>query len=545
MIISIILILLASCSQPPVNTLPPSNNASPQPVATAFTESPQPQITATTTQTESTPKVIFDADIPEWARDAIHHKTNVNSILTAQSEDITIGFEETPFKVGEIQYFLVTAFDTPLTSISLNEFNYIWSIGNSESPYWSGGILTDPETEKVLIHRWGTHQDGVTVIEDTPETLVSSLQLENKGQLAIIPAQMMNSMLRTIRLDNVSYFQPGESITRSVFSVPIYSSYQLTEEPIEINFSMEYITSINITGVTALARATAVMMRKYGNRYPAELINDILLNADYTHVSNEVTFSPFCPLQDYTVDNLLFCSPPDAFELLTYIDADIIELTGDHLIDYGSEPLIYTLDLYEEAEMATYGGGRNITEAQLPLLLEYNGNKFAFLGCNAKSRSYARATETYPGTWFCDLEILKASIQQLQADGYLPIVSIQHLENDSSQPPLSLVSDFAELAEYPPVILIGSQAHITNPYYLGKDIFIHYGLGNLFFDQINESEAHSHAVIDRVILYKNEFFSVDIFPIQFLDFARSRPMSMQEEVTFLTTLFSMSEFPPP
>jgi poly-gamma-glutamate synthesis protein (capsule biosynthesis protein) len=302
---------------------------------------------------------------------------------------------------------------------------------------------------------------------------------------------------------------------------------------------------VNITGVTALVRATAVLMRINGSQYPAEKLINILLNADYTHVSNEVSFSPFCPVQEYTSENLLFCSPENTFDLLEYIDVDIIELTGDHISDYGPDPFLYTLNLYEESGISYYGGGETLNDAQKVLKIEHHGNKFAFLGCNAKNPSYSKASENYPGTWHCDLDKLKQMILLLQVDGYTPIVTIQHLENELNIPPDQLIEDFSILSELKPIVLIGSQAHVSKPFEIEQDIFIHYGLGNLFFDQINESEAHGEAFIDRLIFYENRLLNIELFPIKFLDYAQSRPMTQEEEVTFLTKIFELSNFTHP
>jgi poly-gamma-glutamate synthesis protein (capsule biosynthesis protein) len=495
-----------------------------------------------TLQVSETGGLIFDPDIPEWAITTIKKAPSVIDFLSQRDETVYIGFEETPYILGNIQYFLVTPFQTPITSLSLNEFNYIWSVDRLEDDAWDGRFIISNESESVLFHRWGEHKIGVTVVAGTEDNIIASMFNSDTHQMAILPAQYLRQTLRTVRINDDSFFQPGESLARSVFNVTLYSSQPLVEQPIPINFSMDSITTINITGVTALVRATAVLMRKNGNTYPAEQIIDILLSADYTHISNEVSFSPSCPAQQYTSDNLIFCSPIETFELLTYIDTDIVELTGDHLSDYGGDALLYTLGLYDQAGFFTYGGGENLASAQSPITIEHHGNRLAFLGCNAKNPSYARARENYPGTWHCDMELLKSTIAGLQAQNYIPIITIQHLENELNQPPDTLISDFKELSALAPVILIGSQSHVPKPFIVNETDFIHYGLGNLFFDQINESPTHTEAFIDRFVFYDNELLSVELFPIKFIDYAQSRPMTRIETFTFLSKVFELSDF---
>ena len=509
------------------------------------TETPKPVVQNTgPALSTSTPTrgLVFDDDVPEWVQEVISQHPEILKQVAEIDNTVSIGFEQTENHIGSIQYFLVAPFDVPLSSISLNQFNYIWSVDRIENNAWNGSFYLTEESQGILKHRWGNHNEGVISVALSEEGLISSLFENEQDKIAIIPAQYLSPKLRTIRIDNKSFFQPEESLARSVFSVPLYSTEELTQEPIPINFSEDQLSTVNITGVTALVRATAVLMRKNGNTYPGEKILDILTTADYTHISNEVSFSPFCPVQEYTNDSLLFCSPKETFELLSYIDADIIELTGDHLADYGPDAFLYTLELYANAGILTYGGGKNLAAAQEALRIEHNGNKFAFLGCNAKNPSYSRAAENYPGTWHCDLEVLKEEIKTLQSDGYTPIVTIQHLENELSTPPAALVEDFSELSTLTPVILIGSQAHITKPIILDEASFIHFGLGNLFFDQVNESEAHTEAVIDRLVFYDNQLLNVELFPIKFIDYAQSRPMTSEEEILFLSKIFSLSNF---
>ena len=480
------------------------------------------------------PAITIDPEIPEWVQEIILEDQEISTTIAALQESITIGLDTTDYLIGHIQYVPVVWFNTPITQMNKMVFEKLWSTDTSGGDGQITSIYITESANDILSHHFGILGNQVVTvnsIEDAPLTA-----------LMIIPFNELTPSMRVLRINNESFFSLEESLTRSMFSVPIYSSTQLVETPAAINFSTEKMATVNITGVTALTRATAAMMRMYGNQYPAEQISEILRDSDYTHISNEVSFAPDCPPQQYTQDGLAFCSPGSTFELLQFIDADIIELTGDHLEDWGIEALYYSLDQYQEAGMTYYGGGANLNEAQTPLKIEHNGNKFALIGCNAKNPAYSHAAEEYPGTWHCDQELLKEMILALQSDGYTPIVTMQHLENELITPPDELVADFNELARLEPIILVGSQSHVPKSYRLEENVFIHYGLGNLFFDQINESDWHAQALIDRLIFYNNKLISVEIFPIRFVDWAQSRPMTENETEVFLSKLFDPSVF---
>jgi poly-gamma-glutamate synthesis protein (capsule biosynthesis protein) len=70
--------------------------------------------------------------------------------------------------------------------------------------------------------------------------------------------------------------------------------------------------------------------------------------------------------------------------------------------------------------------------------------------------------------------------------------------------------------------------------------FIHYGLGNLFFDQFGLCDACSQGLIDQHIFYNGRYISTELLPIQFVDFARSRPMTTEEADALFEVLFSAS-----
>src|SRR3990172_1740658 len=55
------------------------------------------------------------------------------------------------------------------------------------------------------------------------------------------------------------------------------------------------LTTVVMTGVTALTRATAWEMERSGVTRPARDIGAWLREADVTHISHEVAFSPDCP----------------------------------------------------------------------------------------------------------------------------------------------------------------------------------------------------------------------------------------------------------
>ncbi|NLN70603.1 MAG: hypothetical protein GX142_07460 [Chloroflexi bacterium] len=318
------------------------------------------------------------------------------------------------------------------------------------------------------------------------------------------------------------------------------------------NRDPEAMTTLVMTGVTALVRGTAYRMEMNGVTYPGEKIRHWLTEADLTHLSNEISFYEDCPFPDPESQRLLFCSDPKYIELFEFVGADIIELTGNHNNDalyvYGEDVVPFTLDMYDAHGMVYFGGGRNLAEAKAPLLITHNGNQLAFIGCNAFGPDFAWATEAGGGAAPCeDFQWMAAEVSRLRDEGYLPIATFQYYEDYYDFAAAHHVRDYGMIAEAGAIIVNGSQAHRPKAMAFSRDAFIHYGLGNLFFDQNwyidmydNVIVQTSWEIIQRHTFYAGRHISVELLTAKLIDYAQPRPMTEEERTLFLTELFEAS-----
>jgi poly-gamma-glutamate synthesis protein (capsule biosynthesis protein) len=238
---------------------------------------------------------------------------------------------------------------------------------------------------------------------------------------------------------------------------------------------------------------------------------------------------------------MVFCSSPRYIELLTDIGTDVMELSGDHFGDYGTDAFLETLDIYRQNKIQYYGGGLNLEDGRKPLLLEVNGNKLMFIGCNIK-KAYAGATDTKPGAVLCDFGYMTAQIGDYRARGYLPISTFQYNELDVPKATEQQEIDFRTLADAGAVIVSGSQAHTPQMMEFYKDAFIHFGLGNLFFDQVLKvgRSPKQNEFIDRHVFYDGRYLGVELVTAFLEDYARPRLMKPAERTKFLGDYFNYS-----
>jgi poly-gamma-glutamate synthesis protein (capsule biosynthesis protein) len=198
-------------------------------------------------------------------------------------------------------------------------------------------------------------------------------------------------------------------------------------------------------------------MELRGVIFPGSLVRDWMREADVAHVSNEVSFDQECPAPNPNYKNFILCSDPKYMELLLDIGTDAVELTGDHFADRGQQAMLDTLKMYKDNGLPYYGGGANAEEARRPLLMEVNGNKIAFMGCNGKRpEKYPKADAKTPGAAGCDYDYFTEKIRDLKSR-YLVIFTFQH-EECYSMVHVSIMR-FHAVADAGVDVVSGSQAH--------------------------------------------------------------------------------------
>ncbi|MEM7802488.1 MAG: CapA family protein [Chloroflexota bacterium] len=450
--------------------------------------------------------------------------------------------------VGQWVYAAVAPFPSPIKTLSSIDLSALWL---DESGPNLGPLVMDPDTYATFTAFLGpAAPDAVVLLQ--PED-IPGYAWTFPPSVAIIPFEQLAPLWKVLPIDGHSPIAPDFNAASYPLTIPIsisgdpvfidlFKETFLTDQTLHSNRRADRLTTLALTGVTAMARATAYTMEIQGVTYPAQDIAPWLLEADITHVSNEVPFAPNCPFPNPVQAAAVFCSSDRYIELLEAIGTDIVELSGDHFQDWGREAMIHTLDLYTANNIPYYGGGINATDASRPLLIEHNGNRLAFIGCNAKGGPYAQASESSPGAVLCDFEAIEIQIHGLVEQGYLPIVTFQHQEHYTYAPHPAQQRDFRRVAEAGAVIVSGSQAHQPQgmEFYGAEKRFIHYGLGNLFFDQYDYCFACRQGTVDRHIFYNGRHIQTELLPYIFIDYARPRPMTPAESDQLFNALFTAS-----
>jgi len=441
-------------------------------------------------------------------------------------------------------YAPVVAFATVTDDIALEELAARWQ-GEGGGPL---AVTREYQTElSVLL---GTPMADSVVVTTTNGIL--ALVEGNPNTVGIVPFDRLHPRFKVLAVDGVnvldnqlepsSYNLAAAVAVRGPHAAELAAvmSANVTNAS---NRDADHLTTLVMTGVTAMTRVTAAKMERNGYDYPARIISSTLAAADITHISNEVPFIEGCVV-NASQDNLTMCSDTTYWAALEALGTDIVGLSGNHVNDFGRDGARESIGWYRENGIAIYGSGLNLDEACAPLLWEHNGNRFAFLASLAFGPAFAWATDDLPGAcyYYDHKERIFETIAKLRSEVDVIAVELQYLETYNPYPTDQQVVEFRELREQGVDIVTGVQSHVPQafePY--GPEAgrspsVIVYGLGNLFFDQMWSWQTRTE-LIARHTIYRGRVISTEILTAVLEDYAQPRWTTPAERANLLQSIF--------
>lgn len=477
---------------------------------------------------------------------------NIETVVQNQPDSFGLPTDPAKVRVGEIHvkpngrrpltewiYTAAVPFATVTDNVTLEEIQDGWQSGSNNL----GQLILDNETAELFSDSWGPLSDAVWIVQPSE---ISSALWAGRPSWTLLPIHRLTPELKNLKVDGISALHID--FDRSVWPLTItfgtsgngvgqdqlHKSLELPKS----NFNPDLLTHVAMSGVTALGRATAYQMEIQGVTAPGTEIAPYMTSADISHVSHEVSFAPECPYPN-PIGDPIFCARDKYLELLLSIGVDVVELTGNHVNDWGAENFLHSLDLYEQAGMDTFGGGRDLSGAAEPALFEHNGNKIAFVGCNVVGPPFAWATSDRAGSQPCELPAYYDQIRALKNEGYLVIATLQYYEFYHYEATAEQRVDFRLVADAGASAVSGSQGHHAQGFDFHNGAFIHHGLGNLFFDQMDMLGTRQ-SFIDLYTIYDGRMINVDLVTSLIENYCCPRIMTAEERNQLLETVFKAS-----
>lgn len=439
---------------------------------------------------------IYKLLAPSPVERAVNQLQFDGSVTEAEEQLITQAVKEQGISFdGDVTVSIKTAATTDNTAHILDAFipvtdKYAVRQGVTEEDLKSSALRfsdqIEPAARSGLVEYLGVNPSKAESQTGTIESMASTVY-------ALAPLSQLSPELKLLRLDDAYYldsFTSGGLFRQAVFSgenAAALDGLKLNSLP-----GKDGTLKVNQTGVTALTRLMQRKLPSVGPTYFSEKIGSFLADADITHVSNEVSFRTGCQYS-----NVSFCSPPEFIETLKASGVDLVELTGNHNNDNGSTYNTDSINLYHGLGWHTFGGGLNAEEARKPYIADQKGSKVAFIGYNMADGpgSGAIAGTTTAGANLYTEDKAREDIAAAKAAGQFVIVDIQYAEcqaypagyiefPECDRPIGGQQEAFRKMIDLGADMVIGSSAHQPQTYEFYKDKPIYYGLGNLYFEQV-------------------------------------------------------------
>lgn len=181
--------------------------------------------------------------------------------------------------------------------------------------------------------------------------------------------------------------------------------------------------------------------------------------------------------------NFTFRAHPRTLDFLKrHVDA--VSNANNHSGDFGTGAFVEMLDLLDQHTIGHFGGGRNLTEAHRPLIIERKGLRIALLGYDEFMPRSFEANANVPGVaWSEDEQVImdiRNARQRHKADIVIPFMH-WGWENETQADPRQRQLARRMIAAGADAV-IGAHPHVIQDVdtYQGKPII--YSLGNFIMD---------------------------------------------------------------
>jgi poly-gamma-glutamate synthesis protein (capsule biosynthesis protein) len=510
----------------------------------------RPRATPTPT-TPRPPTLYMNPNLPAALRPALAEIAGQLKMENAQnikSADVAMDVQRSPNAqvLTERVYAVADWFPTERANIGSEELLSLWQ----GTPTANGitTLLVSPETRADFTELWGEPASNVQTV--AADKLVEALWA-NHAALALMPFEQLVPKVKVLRVDDLDILARDAHVDAYPLVVRTFISGDaaltkniraaLAEKSLLTNRDTERMTKLIMTGVTAISRTMAFKIDAAGdNALPARVVADVLSAADLTMVSNETPFSTNCVPE---LGTLRLCGKPEYIETLKLAGVDLISSTGNHMNDFGIDAFRETLDAFDANGFKVYGGGRNMDEASRVLIIEDHGNKIAFLGMNSFGPKSVWATDERPGAQQYDVDKLHQELAEARTKADVVFLDLQADETYQYEPIQANKEKFRDGIANGADVVTGVQAHQPQAIEFSEDgtKAIFYGLGNLFFDQMQSDNVRQGLVV-RHTIYNGKLLQSELLPTLLYDYVQPRWATPAQAQEILGLVFGASKF---
>ncbi len=243
-----------------------------------------------------------------------------------------------------------------------------------------------------------------------------------------------------------------------------------------------------------------LVLNNYDKSGISSLVDETLLShmndADLFMLNHEFVFSSRGEAMEdktYTLRN-----DPEYVKIIQELGTDLVTVANNHVLDFGREAFLDTLNTLENADISYVGGGRNYEEASAPVIQTIEGQTFAFLSATRVSPSADwYAGKNHPGIFQTyDASALNKAIEEVESKADHTIVYV-HWGIERNEFPEDYQRSLAKgYIDAGADLVIGAHPHVLQGFEYYQGVPIVYSLGNYLFGNRSDETVLLNAIFE-------------------------------------------------
>lgn len=294
---------------------------------------------------------------------------------------------------------------------------------------------------------------------------------------------------------------------------------------------------INILGDIVLTKGNAEIVKK---GQPSKLFHDVLevlKEADLNIANFE---APVASIQHKPISKTgpALKNNESLVNVLQMSNFRALGLANNHILDYGEEALMQTIDLLQTKEIITFGAGKNASEASKAAFFNINGKIVGFLAF--AEHEFSIAGESSAGASHFDLlDSFKVIENAKNACDYLIVLFHGGIEYYRYPSPM-LQRKCRKMAESGANLVLCQHSHCIGAQEKHKDATIIYGQGNAVFGYKPDFEMWNRGMIVQID-FTNAEPQINYFFAEALPSGGIKRCSTEDEAKLMNEFLTRSE----
>jgi len=238
--------------------------------------------------------------------------------------------------------------------------------------------------------------------------------------------------------------------------------------------------------------------------------------------------------------DVTFRGDPRGIESLKVAELDAVSLANNHVLDYGPEPLLDTIEALDQADIGHAGAGKDKTAAWTPATIERNGATTAYLAYSHIVPAGFIAQDNRAGfaSGRQDMDLVEDAIREAKKTNDYVIVSFHWGVEYTDNPTAEQVKNAHRAIDAGADMVLAHHPHVIQGVEFYRDGLIAYSLGDFVFDHY--SRKTGEAFILSASMGPDGITDVTAIPVYLDNYGRPEVVTGSEGRSILKRLKAIS-----